>query len=227
MNYKLSTKKENLFIKILLIVLFAFVFLIILRYILGVKTLKDSEAYLQSLRKIISQDEQLILEEPVLKTTDPRIGNLQAENIIVIFSDFQCSYSAQVIPTLNELLTKYQNEILIVWKDFSNPSHAQAKPAAVAARCAQVQGKFWEYHDYLYANQGKLDKNLYKQIAGQIGLNLALFNQCYDNQETLPLVENSFQEGIALKIDGTPYLFVNGQRFSGAVSLEDLEKVIQ
>lgn len=226
-DYKLPSKKENLCIKILLVVLFAFVFLIILRYALGLKTLKDSEARLESLKRIFIESQEPTLKEPIINSSDPRLGNLQAENTIVIFSDFQCPYSAQIIQTLTGLLEKYPNKILIIWKDFPNPLHPQATSAALAARCAQSQGKFWEYHDYLYANQEKLGAELYQQIAAQLGLDASKFNQCLNNQETLPLVEVCYQEGIALNLDATPYLFINGQRLSGAVGLEDLEKMIQ
>lgn len=226
-DFRLTQKQENLFIKILLAIFFVFVFLIILRYFLGVKVLRDSEKQIEALKKILTEQQQPTLEAPIVRTTDPRLGSAKAENIIVVFSDFQCPYCADMMGALNQLITKYPSKILLIWKDFAIPQHPQAKNAAIAARCAQVQDKFWEYHSYLYANQDKLKSDLYKQIASQIGLDENKFNQCYNNQETLPLVEDEFQEGLALKIDATPYLFVNGERVSGAVDFQDLEKMIK
>jgi protein-disulfide isomerase len=145
----------------------------------------------------------------------------------VVFSDFQCPYCADAMGALNGLMAKYPDKVLLIWKDFVNQAHPQATNAAIAARCAQLQNKFWEYHAYLYANQEKLDGELYSQVAITIGLDENKFNQCYHNQETLPLVEDEFQEGQALGLDGTPYLYVNGTPVSGAVTLEQLEKMIK
>ena len=223
----MSSKKENLAIKILLIVLLVFVALIMARYFLGIKVLKDSERYIESLAKFLSQASQPTLQEPVFKVTDPRLGDLEAEHLIVVYSDFQCPYCADSFEALMQLVNKYKNQVGLVWKDLANPLHPQARPAAVAARCAQVQAKFWDYGAYLYANQENLGHDLYLTIAESLNLDLAEFNQCLDNQETLPLVEDGYNEGLALKIEATPYLFIDSQRVSGAVSFEELEKVVK
>ncbi|MCX6786024.1 MAG: thioredoxin domain-containing protein [Candidatus Komeilibacteria bacterium] len=226
-EFKLSAKQENLFIRILLIIFFVFIFLIILRYFLGVKALKESQQNLEAFKKILNQSAQPTLTAPIARTTDPRLGSAASANMIVVFSDFQCPYCADLMGTLTQLIAKYPDKILLIWKDFVNQDHPEAENAAIAARCAQLQGKFWEYHGYLYANQADLGKDLYPQIAGKIGLDENKFNQCYNNQETLPLVNDEFQEGQALGLDGTPYLFVNGKGISGAVNLETLEKLIK
>lgn len=226
-DFKLTSKQENLFIRILLIIFFVFIFLIILRYFLGVKALKESRQNLEAFKKILTQTVQPTISEPIARTTDPRLGSSKADNIIIVFSDFQCPYCADLMGELNQLMAKYPDKILLIWKDFVNQAHPEATNAAVAARCAALQDKFWEYHAYLYANQDKLGSDLYKQVAVTIGLDENKFNQCVQNQEALPLVEDEFQEGQALGLDGTPYLFVNGERFSGAVTLEQLEKMIK
>ena len=220
-------KKIDLYIKILLFVFLLFAALIIARYVLSRQSLKESQEKIAALQKLFTQAEQPTLDKPILKTTDPRIGTASAKNTVIVFSDFQCPHCADLAQTLSQFLAKYRDKILLIWKDFPNPVFPQAKSAAVAARCAQLEDKFWEYHDFLYANQESLGKTVYQEIAKQLGLNIDAFNQCLENQETLPLVEDDFQEGQALKIDGTPYLFINGQRVSGAVTLEELEKIIK
>jgi len=102
-EFNLSSKKENLAIKILLIVLLVFVALIMARYFLGIKVLKDSERYIESLAKFLSQASQPTLQEPVFKVTDPRLGDLEAEHLIVVYSDFQCPYCADSFEALMQL----------------------------------------------------------------------------------------------------------------------------
>ena len=86
--------------------------------------------------------------------TDPTKGSGPIE--ILEFSDFECPYCQKAQSMIREMLAKYEGKVKLVWKDFPLPNHEYAVPAAVAARCAQEQGKFWEYHDVLFANQQAL-----------------------------------------------------------------------
>ncbi len=226
-EYNLSSKQENLIFKLLLAILLAFVVLIIVRYFVGINILKDSEEYLESLKRVFFQAQQPALSEPVFKITDPRLGSSEAEHLIVMFADFQCPYCADSFEVLMNLVAKYPNNFVIVWKDLANPLHPQATSAAVAARCAQNQGNFWDYSAYLFANQESLGDKLYLGVAENLDLNLNEFNQCYSAQQTLTLVNDGYNEGQSLLIDGTPYFFINGQRKSGLISLAELEKVLE
>ncbi len=226
-DFKLSPKQENLLINIFFGLFGLFIFLIVLRYVLSAKTLKQNEAYLDSLAKNLQTSQEPVLQTPILNSSDPRLGQATAANTIVVYSDFQCPYCAEIMATLAQVLKQHQDQVMVIWKDFPNPVHPQAKSAALAARCAQLQGKFWEYHDYLFSNQEKLGDDLYQEIAGKLALNVNVFSQCLVNQATLPLVEAGFNEAVALELDATPYLFINGQRISGQASLADLEKMLQ
>src|SRR4029079_8656742 len=88
---------------------------------------------------------------------DPPIGPASAPVTLIEFSDFQCPFCQRVAPTLKQIRATYGDRVRIVWKDFPlTQIHPQACDAAQAGNCAQEQGKFWEFHDQLFANQAAL-----------------------------------------------------------------------
>jgi len=214
-----SHKKVLIALEILLIV---FVGVLVLRWILLNRAIQSHEDFLSGNS---NKDSQQIFVPTVL-TSDPFLGSKNADTVIVAYEDFTCSYCSQMSVNLKELADKYPKDVKVVWKDFVGSLDQTGLRSAVAARCAQAQGKFWEFHDTLFTNQEILGDIFYKNVAADLGLELTRFNTCFENQETLPLVQNSFNEGLALGVDATPYLFVNDQRLDGLVSLEELEKLI-
>jgi protein-disulfide isomerase len=117
---------------------------------------------------------RLLLEAPRLTVdvaaTDPVKGPATAPITIVEYSDFQCPFCARVNPTLDRVLQTYGDKVRIVFKDYPLPNHREAPKAAEAAHCAGEQGKFWEMHDRLFANQQALQLPALKQQATAIGL---------------------------------------------------------
>ena len=88
--------------------------------------------------------------------------------------------------------------------------------AAEAAECANLQGKFWEYHDKLYIkwlgeNVGMYQKAQLKKYAADLNLNTTAFNHCIDTDQTAPVVQADIAEGAKLGVQGTPSFFVNGK----------------
>lgn len=164
---------------------------------------------------------------PEITIADPQLGPANAKVTIVTYEDYQCEACAQLDGVLKTLRTNYGTSLRIVWKDMPNSgAHPQAIPAAVAARCAGKQNKFWEYHDALIANQSLLSEDLYKQIAATLKLRTNAFNQCIANQDTLPLVERGYDEGLALHVTSTPTIFINGERYSGNLTLSEISRKI-
>ncbi len=110
----------------------------------------------------------IFLQKPKVEVThDPaRLrGDPKAAVVIVEFSDFQCPYCQSVAPTLKKLLAKYEGRVSLSYRDLPlRDIHPQAQLAAEASRCALEQGKFWEYHDLLFANPNKLNR---EGLAGQ------------------------------------------------------------
>jgi protein-disulfide isomerase len=216
--------KVNLLIWVLLFFLLLAAVLMLVKFVLGQKILTAGRRNIDTILKSLNEENQLKLNSPVFKTSDPTKGQPGADNNIFIFNSFTCSFCRQQADVLDQLEKKYPDKVFIVWKDLAAPLDLTARTAAVAARCAQTQDKFWQFHDYLYTNQDDLTEETYPAIAKQLNLDLDQFNQCLDSQEVLLLIESDIEEAAALGIDATPYLFINGQRNSGALTLDELEK---
>jgi len=160
---------------------------------------------------------------------DPMMGPEDAPVTIVEFSDFQCPYcqrsAEEVLPLI---LEQYPEQVRLVYRDFPlTQIHPQALPAALAAECADDQGKFWEYHDLLFANQSALDDASLEAYAAQIGLDQAVFDQCYTSQEHLDEIRLDYQDGLTYGVSGTPAFFVNGLRIVGAQPFSVFQQAIE
>lgn len=167
------------------------------------------------------------LERPTVVFGNPYKGLQSAKVTVVEFGDYLCAPCADLDETLNKLLADFPAHMRVVWKDFPNTaSHPEALNAAMASRCAGVQGKFWEYHDLILADQLSINAASYVVFAQQLGLDTAAFSQCMDRSETQPVVERDFEEGQRLRIDGTPYLFINDRRISGALDYDSLHSLV-
>lgn len=166
-------------------------------------------------------------KEPTIGATDPVRGKVNAPVTIVEYADFECSHCADGESALQFLLKKYPDKVRLVWKDMPDTAvHFKALGAHVAARCAQEQGKFWEYHDVLFAHQLVFSQESYVLWAKQLGLNTNTFNLCLAQQRGKNLVQSDRIEGLQLGVNATPYFFIGPERRSGAVSLEEFEKLI-
>jgi protein-disulfide isomerase len=158
----------------------------------------------------------------------PFRGSATAPVAIVEFSDFQCPFCKQVVPTLTQVLSGYGEKVKLVYRDFPlDTIHPQARKAAEAVRCAQDQGKFWEYHDALFANSPNLSPEQLTTYAEQLGLNLPSFERCLASGTHAASVQKSINEGIRLGVTGTPAFFINGELLSGAQPLESFVRVIE
>jgi protein-disulfide isomerase len=116
--------------------------------------------------------------------TDPSVGSASAPITIVEFSDFQCPFCQRAAPTLKRVRDVYGDKVRVVWKDFPlTQIHPQAFKAGEAAHCAADQGKFWEYHDRLFANQQALQPDDLKKYATDLGLDGAKFAPCVDSSK--------------------------------------------
>jgi len=188
------------------------------------------QRYIQELRKAAS-NVNVQLEPPRLaisvQPTDPASGPATARVEIVEFSDFQCPFCKRVVPVLKQLTAKYPTQVKLVWKDFPLPNHPDAKPAAEAAQCARDQGKFWEYHDKLFDSQSEMTPENLKQWAGQMGMDAAKFNACFENATHRQLVQADMEEGRRDGVSSTPTVFINGRALIGALPIEAYEEVIQ
>ena len=153
-------------------------------------------------------------------------GPANAPIEIIEFSDFQCPYCQRANPTVDQVLKTYGDRVRFVYRHFPLGNHPNAKPAAEASQCAAEQGKFWEYHDTLFANPSKLADADLKQHAAGLGLDTSKFNACFDSHKYKAQVEADMQAGEEAGVNGTPAFFVNGRMLSGAQPFEQFKRLI-
>ncbi|MDA1038434.1 MAG: DsbA family protein [bacterium] len=167
------------------------------------------------------------LEAPTISIINPARGPSDAAVTIVEFGDYQCEFCRDLEASIEIIRRENPDQIRVVWKDFPNEQvHTLAISAAVAARCASDQGRFWDYHDILFTQINSLGASTYKIIAEALELDMDQFTKCTETEASLPRVQRDFEEGLDLKLIATPTIFINEKRFVGAVSLEELRKTI-
>src|SRR6266481_9937514 len=153
-------------------------------------------------------------------------GNPKAPVMIVEFSDYQCPYCHSVEPTVKEVLTKYGDKVSLSYRDFPLTAiHSQAMIAAEASRCAEEQGKFWEYHDQLFT-ASKLEKDSLIEYARNLKLDDKQFESCLTSEKYKADIEKDTQDGRKAGVSGTPGFFINGVEISGAKPKDEIERVI-
>lgn len=157
----------------------------------------------------------------------PSIGPANAPITLVEFADFQCPYCREwEQQTYQPLLQAYPGKIRFVYRDFPLTSiHPNAMPAAEAAQCANEQGKFWDFHDKLFASD-TLGDDVYKQYAQQLGLDMTKFNDCYSAQKYAQSIQSDMNFANNLGINSTPTFFINGLAVIGAQPLSSFTSII-
>jgi protein-disulfide isomerase len=158
---------------------------------------------------------------------DPSLGPASAPVTLVEFSDFQCPFCQRVSPTLKQVKETYGDKVRVVWKDFPlTQIHPQAFKASEAAHCAADQGKFWEFHDRLFANQQALQPADLKKHAADLGLDGAAFATCLDSSKYGERVRDGVAQGSRLGVNSTPTIYINGRVLSGAQPYEAFVAII-
>ncbi len=157
---------------------------------------------------------------------DPAWGSPAAPVTIVEFADFECPACKDSLPVLRQLRDLYKDQVRLVYRDFPLSGHPQARPAAEAAHCAHEQGKFWAYHDALFAQAPDLKPSDYMVLAERLGLNPAEFTACLAGTRPKAAVARDLAEAQGLGLRGTPTFFINGRYLAGFQSLEALRRHI-
>src|SRR5262249_27773904 len=152
-------------------------------------------------------------------------GAEKAPVTIIAFSDYQCPYCKRAHATVEQVMKTYGDKVKLVYRDYPLPFHENARPAALAAACANAQGKFWEFHQKLWGASDLSTANL-KAMAGEVGLDQKKFDECLDKQEFKAVIEKDIADGAAVGVTGTPAFFINGRMLSGAQPFEKFKQVI-
>jgi predicted DsbA family dithiol-disulfide isomerase len=157
----------------------------------------------------------------------PSKGPANAAVTIVEFSDFECPYCGGFYPTLKDIEKNYKDKIRIVYRQFPLTSiHPHAQKAAEASMCANDQGQFWQMHDAMFTDQGKLEVADLKEKAAKLMLNTGTFNACLDTSKYAAAIRNEILEGAKVGVSGTPSMFINGRFLSGDQPYDDVAKMI-
>ena len=169
-----------------------------------------------------------MLAGPIITDFDPGMGDRSAPITIVEFSDFECSYCYEQEPVLKKIMAAYKNKIRLIWKDYPvSDQNSISFQAAIAARCADEQGKFWAYHDFLFDNNKSLNSETYYEIANLLDLNIASFKKCLNSEKVRNLILDNIEEANALDINGVPFIYINDQEVMGEISLGELERMVE
>jgi protein-disulfide isomerase len=156
----------------------------------------------------------------------PSIGPETAAVTIVEFSDFQCPFCGRVGPTLRKIEEEYGDQVRIVFKHQPLDFHAKAPAAHAAAEAAHRQGKFWEMHDKIFANQKQMSPEKYTEYATELGLDVEQFEKDMASAEVKSRVDADKKEAAKLGSTGTPAFFINGLNLRGAKPFEAFKEVI-
>ena len=178
--------------------------------------------------------------EPCLDEEDLRdaYGAKDAKVTVVKYSDFECPYCRYLAMTMEPLKPKYKDKVRFIMKHFPmNPScnkymagydkHPNTCYAHAAALCAGRQGKFWDMHDKLYANQPKLDPETDRKAAEELGLDLAKYDACLKDPSVQAKGNNDIEAAYSAGIYGAPRTYINGRMVTGSASTAILEYYIQ
>jgi len=170
------------------------------------------------------------LKLPEVGDDDIAFGTKDAKVVIIEFSDFQCPYCKAFQADMNQARKEYGDKILFVYKHLPHSIHPQAENAALAASCANEQGKFQAYADHLFVKQDEWAKTTgtqkFKDYAWRFGINGREFAKCLDTKKYQDKVDADKVEAASFFISGTPGTFVNGTFLSGAVGAEALKAAI-
>ncbi len=168
-----------------------------------------------------------------LKSNVPFLGSANAKVTVVEYADYQCPYCEQFYSkTWPELKAKYvdNGKIKFLYQDFAFLG-PDSNTAAEASHCAADQNKFWQYHDYLFSNQGAEGSSWaiashQKEFAQAIGLNTVKFGQCLDSGKYKQEVLDETAQGKTYGVTATPSVFINGTLILGAQPLANFEQAI-
>ncbi|HEY8452562.1 MAG TPA: Na+/H+ antiporter NhaA [Natronosporangium sp.] len=168
------------------------------------------------------------LAEPVDPDRDHIRGPEDAAVTLVEYGDYECPYCGQAEPVIRDLLAEFGRDMRYVFRHLPlTDVHEHAELAAEAAEIAGAMGKFWEFHDLLFANQHALTESDLLRYAEQLGLDVEVFEAKLRKRKYAPRVAHDVESADLSGVVGTPTLFINGKRYYGAFDLQALTTKIR
>ncbi len=166
--------------------------------------------------------------KPAVNSTDHIQGNKNAVIELVEYGDYQCPHCGRAYPIIKNIQKKLGDKIKFIFRNFPlSEIHPNAINAAVAAEAASAQDKFWEMHDIIFENQGRLGDVDLIEYAASLGLNIEQFEADFERPKYLEKVESDFDSGIRSGVNGTPSFFINGEKYNDSWEEKDFLKHLQ
>jgi protein-disulfide isomerase len=171
---------------------------------------------------------------PFLQTSDHLLGPATAPVVLIEYSDLECPFCKQFHTIVQELKKEYGDKLVVAWRQFPLPSHANAKMEAEVSECvalAQDNAAFWQFVDATFAATSSTGTSISREQAIQLGVsvgsNQTTLETCVTNDQTVPRVLREIQEGQAAGLRGTPSVFImnrDGAHVQGTVGVLTLEE---
>ncbi len=211
--------------------------MIVLGFLLAILLIASSLYIMDEVQKIrngqsakyLAEQTDLYLEA-INRPSANTYGPSNAPVTIVEFSDFACPFCRDSFAGLKNIREKYQGQVRIVYRDY--PLHSNSIILALSARCAGEQGKFWLMHDLFFENQDRFNVSqdellaVMPEIAELLQIEPIQFKSCLDSQRHFSQLEQDYQDGSFLNIEGTPTWFINNSRFTGHIPAQNLEELV-
>ena len=197
-------------------------------YLRAQKKSSEKERFHQALRGKSKIDVRLEAPRVEVKLADdaPSVGRDKAPITLVEFTDYQCGFCQRAQATVDELLAKYGDKIRFVHQDFPLDNHPRAFYASRASRCANDQGKYWEYHRDLLKEPSDFSDADLNQRAEQLNLDTKKFTACLASERHDAAIRAAHKAGQDLGVSGTPTFFINGRVLYGARPRQQFEQII-
>ncbi|MDD9952120.1 MAG: DsbA family protein [Zetaproteobacteria bacterium] len=163
--------------------------------------------------------------------TSPLKGGCAGESCpitLVEISEMECPFCARALPTTKRVMEKYAGKIRWIVRDFPLSHHQRARPAAIAARCAGEQNKFWHMFEMMFENQRSLSDTDITGYAKSLNLDMKNFATCIGSPERYnKMIDANIASATEAGVTGTPAFFINGVLLSGAQPYEEFERIIE
>jgi protein-disulfide isomerase len=167
------------------------------------------------------------MRPPAIRAQDPlRYGGATSVVSVIEYGDFECEYCKQLAPELRRALSRYGGTVRFVWRDYPITSaHPEAMAAAIFARCAGQQGRFWEAYDLLMDSPA-LNSRVYSQLGARLRLNDRALSACQKDPSVEAMIKRDMEEATADGIRSAPFLFIGTTAIEGFIDAEAITKAI-
>jgi protein-disulfide isomerase len=156
----------------------------------------------------------------------PVVGPADAPITVIEYSDYQCPYCHKAQESVDQVMAKYAGKVRFVHQEYPLSFHPRAFAASLAARCADEQGKFWDFHRNLMLSPGSFEDDDLQKRATALGLDAGKLQACVASGKYDPVVKAALDAGTAVGVNSTPTFFINGRRVTGALPFETFRQVI-